>query len=394
MKIKNQILKTILVAFVAIMTFSCTSTDDNKEVVVPKKSILDIVKADPDFSILVAALKKTGLEAPGTSPLGSAGSYTVFAPTNAAFIKAKFTLDAINALNAVTDKATIDNLRKMLQNHILGVGTLANDLLAAGYVKTFATGPNTGTNLSMFINKPNEEVLINGGIANGGAKVTSADIVASNGIIHVIDGVLVLPTLVSQVKANPIFSTLATVVTSGPAIPATTTPPSPAIPAGPYGDQSAIMDVLTKATSNSVYDGLKNPNASLTVFAPTNDAFTAALKGFLTGTNATPASISKILQYHFSRSIASANPATTPAIPGNLLASSATSWASSNATINTLAPNVTGPNQTFLIAQGTVKITELPAQTGVPASNIKLVNIQATNGVIHAIDRVLQPTGL
>jgi uncharacterized surface protein with fasciclin (FAS1) repeats len=382
MKIKNQILKTILIAFVAIVTFSCTSTNDNKEVVVPKKSILEIAKADPNFSILIAALKKTGLDAPGASPLSSAGSYTVFAPTNAAFAAtpatATLTVDAINALdaNVPAQKTTIDNLKKILQNHILGVGTVANDLLAAGYVKTFAPAVGT-TTLSMFVNKVGSDVLINGGNANGGAKVTSADILASNGIVHVIDGVLLLPTLVNHVKANPIFSTLATVVTSGAT--------------GAYGDQTAVLDVLTKATSNSVFNGSLNPNPSLTVFAPTNDAFTTALKGFLTGANATPANISKILQYHVSRSIASQNPATTPAIPGNLLASSTTSWATTNTVINTLAPNLTGPTQTFLIAQGTVKITELPAQTGVSASNIKTVNIQATNGVIHAIDRVLQP---
>jgi uncharacterized surface protein with fasciclin (FAS1) repeats len=49
------------------------------------KSIVDIAKADPaNFSILVDALKKTGLDA----TLGNAGSYTVFAPTNAAFTTA------------------------------------------------------------------------------------------------------------------------------------------------------------------------------------------------------------------------------------------------------------------------------------------------------------------
>jgi uncharacterized surface protein with fasciclin (FAS1) repeats len=375
MKIKNQIIKLMCLFTVAFTVFSCSSDDNNKEIA-KLPTILEIAQADTaNFSILIQALKTTGLS--GTA--SGQGSFTVFAPTNTAFINAGYTEDGIKILNPVADKTKIDNLRKILQNHILGVATKADDLLTSGYVKTFASGPNSGTTLSMFINKSEADVLINGGTTNGGAKVTKADIDASNGIVHVVDSVILLPTLVNHVKANPSFTTLLAVVTSGST--------------GAYGDQAAILDVLTKATSNSVFNGSSNPNSSLTVFAPTNDAFAKATTGtgYLTGANATPANITKVLQYHVSRSIASSNPATTPAIPGNLVASSATSWGSSNVTINTLAPNIATPVQTFLISQNSLKITELPAQTGVSASNIKTVNIQASNGVIHAIDRVLQP---
>jgi hypothetical protein len=51
-------------------------------------------------------------------------------------------------------------------------------------------------------------VVVNGGVSNGGAKVTAADIEASNGIVHVIDAVLKLPTIVNQIKANPSLSSL------------------------------------------------------------------------------------------------------------------------------------------------------------------------------------------
>jgi uncharacterized surface protein with fasciclin (FAS1) repeats len=54
-------------------------------------------------------------------------------------------------------------------------------------------------------------VLVNGGVSNGGAKVTAADIEASNGIVHVIDAVLKLPTIVNQIKANPSLSSLLSV---------------------------------------------------------------------------------------------------------------------------------------------------------------------------------------
>jgi uncharacterized surface protein with fasciclin (FAS1) repeats len=59
-------------------------------------------------------------------------------------------------------------------------------------------------------------VLVNGGVSNGGAKVTAADIEASNGIVHVIDAVLKLPTIVNQIKANPSLSSLLSVVASAP----------------------------------------------------------------------------------------------------------------------------------------------------------------------------------
>jgi uncharacterized surface protein with fasciclin (FAS1) repeats len=369
MKIKNLILKSMLVAFVAIVTFSCTSTDDNKEVIVPKKSILDITKADPNFSILVAALKKTGLEAPGSSPLGSAGYFTVLAPTNAAFAAtpatASYTEASITALDAAVpaQKATIDLLKLILQYHILGTGARADDLLTNGYSKTFALyNATAGANLSMFVNKEaTGNVLINGGAANGGATVVAADMLASNGVIHVLDRVLLLPTVVSNVIANPNLSVLKSVVTS--------------VAGGTYGDQSAVLTALSNAKPGAT---------ALTVFAPLNDAFTAATKagGFLTGASfsspTTPAIIgtnfTKVLQYHV--------------IVGNTPAASATAVATTDITATTLL------TQKFFIAKNTLKITELPAVTTLPASNIKLVNIQASNGVIHAIDRVLQPAGL
>jgi uncharacterized surface protein with fasciclin (FAS1) repeats len=359
MKNTNKILKFMLVAFVTMVTFSCSTSDDNTEVIVPKKSILDIVKADSNFSILLAALNKTGLNSLATSPLGSAGSYTVFAPTDAAFAPTTLTVASINALDPVIDATAIANLKKVLQYHILGVATKADDLIpnsTSGYYKTFApfvTPPTSSTPvLSMFVSLVNGNVVINGGSTNGGAKVISADNLANNGVIHIIDSVLGLPTLVNHVVANPVFSTLKDIVTST---------------SGTYGNQTAVFAVLNGATAA----------APKTVFAPLNTAFASALgTGFLTPTYiAVPGNITKVLQYHVSLS------------NSNLTATSATTW--NTATVpfvfNTSAPVA----QTFSIAVGTVKITS--AATGSLVSNIKVVNVQAVNGVIHAVDTVLQP---
>jgi uncharacterized surface protein with fasciclin (FAS1) repeats len=359
MKIKNQIIKLMFAIVIAFTAFSCS--DDDKKEVTKFPTILEIAQSDPaSFSVLVKALQATSLTSTASGP----GSYTVFAPTNTAFAAYTSTLFPTGVTEALflptatpLTTAQIAELRRLLQNHILGVGTKAGDLIASatvtGYVKTFASGAGTGTTLSMFVNQVGSDVLINGGSTNGGAKVTKANIDASNGIVHVVDNVIKLPTILAHAKANPDLATLVAVLSGTAATP------------GTFGDQSAIVTALSGA-------------GPLTVFAPLNSAFTAATSGsgFLTGAAVTPANVTKVLKYHVST--------------GNLASSSATSWTSATATTPATITTLVGATSTFAIGLGTVKITELPAIT-VPASNIKFVNIQATNGIIHTIDRVLQP---
>jgi uncharacterized surface protein with fasciclin (FAS1) repeats len=342
MKIKNQILYFVAILSVALMTFSCTN-DDTKEVA-KLPSIVDIAKADPaNFSILVDALKKTGLDVTLSNP----GSYTVFAPTNAAFTAAGYTSAAINALNPLVpaDAIVIADLKLRLQNHVLGLGTRTSDLLAAGYSKTFgflktSATSTSGANLSMFINKPATDVLVNGGAANGGAKITTADIDASNGIMHVIDAVLVLPTIVNQIAANPSLTSLLGLVKSTP--------------------QASVLATLNAATGA----------APVSVYAPANDAFATALGtgGYLVGK--TDAEITKILNYHLEKS--------------NRVAASTTAFSTSaDITVATLFPTYT-----FVITKGTLKIVD--KSTPAVNANVKVLNIQGLNGSIQITDKVLK----
>jgi uncharacterized surface protein with fasciclin (FAS1) repeats len=338
MKIKNQILYFVTILSVALMTFSCTN-DDTKDVV-KLPSIVDIAKADPaNFSIFVDALRKTGLEITLSNP----GSYTVFAPTNAAFTAAGYTSAAINALNPLVtaDAQKIADLKLVLQNHVLGVGTRSSDLLAGGYFKTFGLFKATaGANLNMFISKPAADVLVNGGASNGGAKITTADIDASNGVVQVVDAVLVLPTIVNQIAANPSLTSLLGLVKSTP--------------------QASVLATLNAATAA----------APVSVYAPDNDAFAKAngTGGYLVGK--TDADVTKILNYHLEKS--------------NRVAASSTAFSTSaDITVTTLfTPN------TFVITKGTVKIVDKsnPAFNG----NVKVVNIQGSNGSIQISDKVLQ----
>lgn len=130
------------------------------------KTIAQVVTADKNFSTLLAALKIAGLD----KTLGGKGPFTVFAPTNAAFAKIpKATLDAL-----LKDKA---KLTKVLTYHVVSGKVTAADVMKLKTAKTVE-----GSTVA---------ISVMGGVVEiNDAKVTKADIEASNGVIHVIDTVL------------------------------------------------------------------------------------------------------------------------------------------------------------------------------------------------------------
>lgn len=133
---------------------------------VQAKDIVDTAVAAGNFKTLAAALQAAGL----VDTLKGPGPFTVFAPTDAAFAKVpKAQLDAL-----LKDKAA---LTKVLTYHVVPGKVLAKDV-KAGKVKTVQ-----GSELT---------VSTTGGVKVDNANVTTTDIVASNGVIHVIDTV-VLP---------------------------------------------------------------------------------------------------------------------------------------------------------------------------------------------------------
>lgn len=151
-------------------TTTTVTTQETTPTVEVAKDIVDIAAGSADHSTLVAAVKAAGL----VETLKGAGPFTVFAPTNAAF----------NALPA----GTVDNLLKpenkadltnVLTYHVVAGTLKAADLTNGQKLKTVQ-----GTDLTVSIK--DGKVMING------ANVTAADLMASNGVIHVIDAV-VLP---------------------------------------------------------------------------------------------------------------------------------------------------------------------------------------------------------
>lgn len=137
-----------------------------------EKNIVEIAAANPDFSTLVAAVKAAGL----AETLSGKGPFTVFAPTNAAFDK--LPKGTVETLLKPENKA---KLAAILTYHVVGAKVLAADAVKLDKAKTV-----NGADFTI-------EVKDGSVLLNDSTKVVKTDILASNGVIHVIDAVLMPP---------------------------------------------------------------------------------------------------------------------------------------------------------------------------------------------------------
>ena len=222
--------KIAILAITFTGIISCADDDDNGNIIdnTPSNSILDIAIANPDFSSLLVALQQTGLDA----TLAGSGTFTVFAPTNDAFD----TFLGGTLLEDIDD----DVLTQLLLNHVINAQVPSADLVT-GYQKNLATEASTNANIDMYIDTSS------GILINNQSTVTSTDIEADNGVIHIVDTVIELPTLVTLTTINPALSSLVT--------------------------------ALTDEGNTTFTDLLSDTTLDFTVFAPSNDAFTIFLNG-------------------------------------------------------------------------------------------------------------------
>lgn len=131
-------------------------------------TIVDVAAGNPDFSTLVAAVKAAGL----VDTLNGAGPFTVFAPTNAAF--AKLPAGTVESLLLPENK---DQLTAILTYHVVPGAVKAADV--------------AGLTQATTVNGKVAKIDTSAGVKIGNANVVSTDILASNGVIHVIDTVLI-----------------------------------------------------------------------------------------------------------------------------------------------------------------------------------------------------------
>ncbi|MBL7646205.1 MAG: fasciclin domain-containing protein [Candidatus Hydrogenedentes bacterium] len=154
-----------------------------------EKTIVETAVAAGDFGTLVAAVKAAGL----AETLSGAGPFTVFAPTDAAF--AKLPAGTVEALLANPEK-----LKSILLFHVVSGKVMAKDV--------------TGLKSAPTVFGQDLAVDASDGVKINGATVTAADIICSNGVIHVIDTVLLPKNVVEIAAGNEDFSTLVAAVTA------------------------------------------------------------------------------------------------------------------------------------------------------------------------------------
>lgn len=155
----------------------------NKVLLPPSKTIAEIAIADPNnFSTLVAALVKTNL----AGVFGGAGDFTVFAPVNAAFAQLPAPFNNVSNINGIIDPSQIDALANILKYHVVGSRYFTWDLGILKRITTLANAPYNKVTTILGYNNG----WVKGDDNNNFAKINPADILATNGVIQVIDKVL------------------------------------------------------------------------------------------------------------------------------------------------------------------------------------------------------------
>ena len=172
---RNLLILTGVAAATTLLA-ACGSSDDHVAAV-PTSNIVQLAQATPDLSILVEAVVAAGL----ASTLSGAGPFTVFAPTNAAFA-------ALLGELGVTKEALLADktlLTAVLTYHVLGSKVESTQIPLGAAIKTVQ-----GANLT--INAVGAGLVITDGRGRK-ANITAANIQASNGVVHLIDKVILPP---------------------------------------------------------------------------------------------------------------------------------------------------------------------------------------------------------
>ena len=299
------------------------STTRAAAVAAPTGDIVATAQSAGQFTVLLEAATAAGL----VDALKAPGPLTVFAPTDAAFTA------LLAKLGKTKDQLLADKalLTKVLTYHVLSGKVLSSDI-------TTTLRPTTLEGDKLTIVPTDGKVVI-----NGVATVTTADVLATNGVIHVIDQVLIPPT-------------------PAPAPAPTNTIVDVAQGAGQFGT------LLAAAKAAGLVDALSGPGP-LTVFAPTDKAFAILLRRLHTTPAkllADPVKLAKILKYH----VVSGRILSTDLKRRNVVT-----------TLNgrKIVVRVLKGRHTRVTVNGTAHVIK--------------ADILASNGVIHVIDRVLIPRG-
>jgi len=299
----QNITKSLLSLSLLLPLMACD--DDSSET--ETQSLVDVATDNGNFTILLGALESTGLDI----TLGGDTDYTVFAPTDDAF--RRLPAGVLESLDAAT-------LEKILTYHVVPGSVPASTVITLNSATT-AEGADVAI-----------QIVDGGVIINGTTQVTTTDVLADNGVIHVLDSVLLPPDIafpgdiVDAALAYPIFDTLAGAVVA-----------------------AELAETLKT----------DNEGAGFTIFAPQNSAF-AELDIDLS--DLSTEELSNVLLYH---------------AVGDTVEAAAVVGLSS-------APTLQGTEVTIQVSDAGVTLNE--------TANVVRVDLRTSNGVIHVIDEVLLPT--
>ncbi len=286
----------------------------------PTLNIVDTAIAAGSFDTLVSVLQTTGLDA---ALADESRSFTVFAPTDEAF--AMIDAETIAAL-----LANLDVLTDILLQHVVEAEVLSTTAFS---LNGQSAETLSGVAIPVSINSALNSLLF------GGATVTVKDIYASNGVIHVIDMVVVadveLPgpamSIVDVALANGNFTTLVAAL------------------------QATGLDTV-----------LDDPESNFTVFAPSDDAFALLGQETINSLLADTAALTEILLYHV--------------LPGaTVLQDGAVTIAQS---VDSIVTTANTQDVSLSFTDGTLYVNK---------SAVSLTDITADNGVIHVVDQVILP---
>lgn len=337
---KQIVNKFLLLLTVVVLIFLSACDKREQNILFPpgiSKDLVETAQAE-GLNTFVAAMKASGID----KELDYLGQYTILAPNDAAFTAAGITAANVGSIPAAT-------LRAVLRNHMISGRVPSANLLP---------GPNaTYTSIQRDFLCTSTYLGATGGSFFNGKRVVKVDILANNGIIHVINGVLLPPAgnLQTTLAANPNLSFLA----------------------------AAIERAGLTATLNGT-------STLLTIFAPTNAAFQAAGFADIAAINAAaPATLQNILTYHVLTSAGLTNTVITS--PFNR-SGRAFSVDFINGTNYTTAQGGT-VNVTVSSSGVAVKGNGNPSASNVTAADIVFYggSVGIRPGVIHIIDRVLLP---
>ncbi|HRQ38477.1 MAG TPA: fasciclin domain-containing protein [Chloroflexota bacterium] len=288
-----------------------------------KPSIAEIAVENGNFTTLVAALEAAGL----VDTLAGEGSFTVFAPTDAAF--AALPEGTVEALLADPQGA----LTQILTYHVVDGAVYAADVVNLSAAPTLQ-----GEEIAITVE--GSAVYLNDSVA-----VITTDIEASNGVIHVIDAVLIPPTIAAAMAEEAAMMA---------------EPGTIAEIAAEAGTFNTLLAALEAAGLAETFAG----EGAFTVFAPTDDAFAALPEGTIEALLADPnGALTDILLYHV--------------VDGTVPAE----------TVVTLdaATTLLGEDVTITLSDGRVLLND--------TVEVIATDIVASNGIIHVIDAVLLPPG-